>query len=191
MRTRRRPFPAVLIVIIILLAVPLTVPWAFHIGGRWTPLLNWSGSGKLITKSGTYPLYVSFFPSPHFSRLRLDGLRPTGGLQGTGVLYRSPGVAQQLKLSGTIYGAWRSTEDSVMQFRLLEWQILQTHQVRGYFDLYGRWQGPELVMDDRGAWGSVFRSGLKIEHASVTLAWVPYLSFEGVGASAPNSPARR
>lgn len=55
-----------------------------------------------------------------------------------------------------------------MQFRLLEWEILQPQRVQGYFDLYGRWQGPELVMDDRRAWGSVFRSGLKIEHASVT-----------------------
>jgi hypothetical protein len=24
-------------------------PWSFHIGGRWTPLLTWSGSGELVT----------------------------------------------------------------------------------------------------------------------------------------------
>jgi hypothetical protein len=32
--------------------VVLLDPWALHIGGRWTPLLTWSGSGKLHTKSG-------------------------------------------------------------------------------------------------------------------------------------------
>src|ERR1700758_1527080 len=42
-------------------------PWALHIGGRWTPLLTWQGSGKLVTKGGIeYPLWVSFFPSSHF-----------------------------------------------------------------------------------------------------------------------------
>ncbi|HYL93952.1 MAG TPA: hypothetical protein VEW69_12445, partial [Alphaproteobacteria bacterium] len=76
-------------------------PWSLHIGGRWTPLLYWSGSGNLITKGGAYPLYVSFFPSSHFSRLRLDGLRPTGGVQGSGWLCTSPGVMQYLELSGT------------------------------------------------------------------------------------------
>jgi hypothetical protein len=29
--------------------VALTCPWALHMGGRWTPLLYWSGSGKLAT----------------------------------------------------------------------------------------------------------------------------------------------
>jgi len=28
------------------LLAALTAPWSFHIGGRWTPLLYWSGSGK-------------------------------------------------------------------------------------------------------------------------------------------------
>jgi len=45
-------------------------PWSFHIGGRWTPLLYWSGSGKLVTKGGTYPFTrfeardALFFNSP-------------------------------------------------------------------------------------------------------------------------------
>jgi hypothetical protein len=65
-----------------------------------------------------YPLYVAFYPSAHFSRL--DGLRPTGGLQGTGSLCTSAGVVEALKLSGTVYGGWSSTNDALMEFRLLE-----------------------------------------------------------------------
>lgn len=168
----------------------VTSPWAFHIGGRWTPLLYWSGSGRLVTKSGTYPLYVSFFPASHFSHLHLDGRRPTGGVQGSGWLCTAPGVLQQLKLGGTIYGGWRSTAGSLMQFRLLEPKIFDVGQRQGYFDLYGRWQGPQLVMDDRGRWAGAFRSGLKIEHASVTFDWGHYSDFKTMCAQATNSPPR-
>ncbi len=162
----------------------LTSPWAFHIGGRSTPLLYWSGSGQLVTKTGTYPLYVSFFPASHFSRLQLDGLRPTGGLQGSASLCAAPGLIQPLKLSGTIYGSWRTTEGSLMTFRLLERKLFDTGQRQGYFDLYGRWQGQQLVMNDRGRYAGALRSGLRIERASVTLDWGGYADFKAACASA-------
>jgi hypothetical protein len=172
-------------------AIVVTDPWALHIGGRWTPLLYWSGSGKLVTKHGTYPLYISFFPSAHFSGLHSDGLRPTGGVQGSGWMCTSPGVTQYLKLSGTIYGGWRSTADSLMNFRVLEPTILDVGQRRGYFDLYGRWQGPQLVVNDRGSPGATFRSGLNIEHASVTLGWDRYSDFKARCARATNSESHQ
>lgn len=153
-------------------------PWALHIGGRWTPFLTWHGSGKLVTKGGTYPLYVSFYPSSHFSRLHMDGLRPTGGVQGYGYLCTSRGVTQRLNLSGTIYGAWRTTDGGLMSVRLLEPKIFDVGQRQGYFDLTGKWNGPELAMDSRTSVGSTFRSGVKIEHASVTLAWDDYSNFK-------------
>jgi hypothetical protein len=164
-------------------------PWAFHIGGRWTPFLTWQGYGKLVTKSGSeYPLYVYFFPASHFSRLHMDGLSPTGGVQGSAWLCTSRGETQRLTLSGTIYGGWRSTEGSLLGFRLLEPKIIDVGQRQGYFDLVGKWQGPELVMDDRGNTVSQFRSGLRIEHASVVLNWGSYSDFEAVCA---NYPGRR
>jgi hypothetical protein len=166
----------------------LTAPWSFHIGGRSTPFLFWSGYGILNTKGGTYPIYMSFYPSSHFSRLRMDGLRPTGGVRGTGALCTSRGVTQYLKLTGTIYNGWSSTEDSLLAFRLFEPKIFDVGQRQGYLNLYGRWQGPELVMDDRGEPGNMFRSGLKIEHASVNLDWTGYWSFKNICASATNLP---
>jgi hypothetical protein len=178
-------------VVVVYGVAALTSPWAFHIGGRWTPLLYWSGSGKLVTKGGTYPLYVSFFPSSHFSQLHLDGLRPTGGVQGSGSLCTSPGVMQTLKLSGTIYGGWRSTEGSLMAFRLLEPKIFDVGQRQGYFDLYGRWQGQELVMNDRGRYAGTFRTGLKIEQTSVTLSPIGYSDFKAACARATDSPPHR
>lgn len=170
--------------------VALLDPWALHIGGRSTPFLTWHGSGKLHTRSGIeYPLYVNFFPSSHFSRLHLDGKRPTGGLQGSAWLCTSPGVTQYLNLSGTTYGEWRSTEDSIVAWRLLERKIVDVGQRQGYFDLYGKWDGPKLVMDDRGRYSGTFRSGLRIERASVTLAWSNYSDFKAACANPKNLPA--
>ncbi|HJT71590.1 MAG TPA: hypothetical protein VJ731_15430 [Terriglobales bacterium] len=41
---------------------------------------------------------------------------------------------------------------------------------RGGFALFGRWQGQELVLDDAGEASVLFRTGFKIEQASVRLA---------------------
>lgn len=172
-------------------AMLLTSPWSLHIGGRLTPLLTWQGTGKLITKGGAeYPIYLYLFPSPHFSRLRLNGLRPTGGLQGEARLCTAPGVSERLKLSGTIYGGWSSTENSVMAFRLNEIKSFDVGQKQGYFDLSGRWQGQELVMDEHGAYAGQFRSGLRIENASVKLNWGSYSDFKAACANATKLPAR-
>ena len=163
----------------------ITAPWSFHIGGVSTPLLSWSAAGMLHAKSGNYPLYVFLYPYSHSSRLRLDGLRPTGGVQGIARLCTSRGVSRYLKMSGTIYNGWSSTEGSVISFRLLEWVLFNTRPTRGYFDLYGRWNGTQLVMDDRGSFAKTFRSGLNIDHASVTLDPGSYSDFKAACAAAP------
>ncbi len=171
---------AVLCIAVVYGVAIVTSPWAFHIGGRATPFLYWSGSGTLHAAGGTYPLYVLFFPSSHSSRLRLDGISPSGGLQGSGYLCTSRGTLERLDLSGTIYGGWRTTENSLMEFRLLQRRraIDTGGPRRGYFDLYGRWRGPELVMDDRGRIGGTFQNGARMDHASVTFDWGSYSDFK-------------
>ena len=158
----------------------VTAPWSFHIGGVPTPLLYWSGSGTLHTKGGDYPFYLLLYPSSSSSHLRLDGLSPSGGVQGSASLCTSRGVTQYLKLSGTIYNGWSTTEDALISIRLLEPKYFDVGQHRGYFDLYGRWRGQQLVMDHRGSWASTFRSGVKIEPVSVTLDRAGYSDFKAV-----------
>ena len=94
-------------------------------------------------------------------------------------------MTQYLKLSGTIYNGWSTTEDSLLSIRLLEQKYFDVGQHRGYFDLYGRWRGPQLVLDDRGAYASTFRSGVRIEHASVTLDRGSYPDFSAACATRP------
>jgi hypothetical protein len=188
MPTRRRhPVLVMLLIIVLLVCVPLTMPWAFHMGGRWTPLMWW-GYGRLVAKGGIdYPLFVTLYPSPHPSRLRLYGQRPTGGLQGSACLCTAPGAFQLLNLTGTIYDTWWSTAGSQVAFRLLERTIVNVGQKRaGFFDMVGHWNGPELVMEDRSSWSSPFRSGMRIEHASVDLRWSPFWSCKAACASVTN-----
>jgi len=84
---------AILLGIVIWLGVLVTIPRAFHIDGRSTPLLTWRGIGKLHAKGGIeYPLFA-----PHSSESRMDGLRATSGVRGNGI---SPGVTQPLELDG-------------------------------------------------------------------------------------------
>jgi hypothetical protein len=128
-------------------------------------------------------MYLLLYPAPHLSRLKLDGLRPTGGLQGSASICTSPGVILYLKLSGTMYNGWSSTEDSLISIRLLEPKYFDFGQRRGYFDLYGRWRGTQLLLDDRGAWASTFRSGVRIERASATLDRASYSDFQSACAS--------
>lgn len=163
----------------------ITAPWSFHIGGVPTPLLYWSGTGILHTKGGDYPFYLLLYPFGSSSRLRLDGLRPSGGLSGSASICTSRGVTQYLKLSGTIYNGWSTTEDAVISVHLLEQRLIDVGQGRGYFDLYGRWRGQQLVMDDRAAWAHTFRSGIRIEHASVTLDRGGYSDFSEPCANRP------
>jgi hypothetical protein len=172
-RGRFGVFGLLVCLLVVYAVVALLNPWALHIGGRWTPWLYWTGSGRLVTKTGSYPLLVTLFPAKHSSRLHVDGLRPTGGIRGNALLCTSPGVTQELDLSGTIYGGWWSTEGSLMDFRLLEHRsahgVIVGDSKRGYFNLLGYWHGAQLSMNDRGEWSTPFHSSLRIEHASVTL----------------------
>jgi hypothetical protein len=189
-KPRRRGFGLfglLLCVLAVYFVIALLNPWALRIGGRWTPLLCWTGTGTLSTNTGAYPIYITLYPGQHFSRLRLDGLRATGGISGTAVLCTSRDTTIPLKVSGSIYNGWKSTDGSLVDVRLLEYnnatQRLNGATNQGYFDLTGHWDGPQLEMNDRGAWSHSFRSGLRIQKASVTLTWGSKSDFEAACAS--------
>jgi hypothetical protein len=143
----------------------------------------WWGYGKLRTTAGEeYPLFIEFFPNVRVtSRLRLNGQRPTSGLRGTGWLCSAQGVMQRLDLSGDIYGAYLNTDGNQMEIRLLDARQFSINaQYRRYFDLSGRWHGPELVMQDDGGWERGFHPDPRDpkERASVTFNWGSYWDFK-------------
>jgi hypothetical protein len=176
-------YAAAAVVFVWALTVALN-PWALHIGGRSTPLLYWHGAGTVVSKDGkTYPLYVMFFPGRprgmHGSHRR-EGKSVSAHLGGTGWLCVAPGKMEKMKLSGTMYGGYASANDSLFSFRLLEWRkpFALNPPHRGFFDVGGQFEGPDLVMDRPNEQGIPLQSGLFIDHAAVTLRWETYEEFE-------------
>lgn len=158
-------------------------PWALHIGGQSTPLLYWHGAGSVLDKSGkTYPLYVSFWPGRPLKHSggRREGKGWSADLRGTGWLCVAPGSVERMDLSGTMYGGYSSDANSLLDFRLLEWRkaFAINPQKRGFFDVAGMWHDGNLVMDRPNEQGIAFKSGLFIDHATVTLRWAEYGAFE-------------
>ena len=159
-------------------------PWALHIGGRSTPLLYWHGTGTVVSKDGkTYPLYVSFWPgrpTGFSSGGRRNGKRKSADLSGTGWLCVAPGSVEKMKISGEMYGGYTSDTESLLSFRLLEWRkpFSINPPSRGFFDVAGEWQGPNLAMNRPGEQGIKFLSGLFIDNAKVTLHWADYDEFD-------------
>jgi hypothetical protein len=170
--------------VLLLALTALLAPWAYHIGGRWTPGVWW-GFGKLRTTAGDeYPLFIYFFPDVSTtSHLRLNGQRPTSGLHGGGWLCSAQGVMQRLDLSGDIYGTYLNTDGNQMAIRLLDARHVSINaQNRRYVDLYGRWHGQELVMQDDGGWERGFHPDPHNpnERAAVTFTWGSYWEFKDV-----------
>jgi hypothetical protein len=159
-------------------------PWALHIGGRPTPLLYWHGTGTALSKDGKmYPLYLSFFPGrPHGFHPggRREGKVVSARLTGTGWLCTAPGTVERMKVGGTMYGGYTSSDNSLFSFRLVEWRrpFSINPPNRGYFDLAGAWLGQELVMDRPGEQGLRLHSGPFIDHATVALHYANYEEFE-------------
>jgi hypothetical protein len=159
-------------------------PWALHIGGRSTPLLYWHGSGTVVTEGGkALPLYVSFWPGRPQGVSgggRREGKTVSSRLRGAGWLCVAPRTVERMELNGTMYGGYTSDSNSLLDFRLLEWRrpFSINPPNRGFFDLAGMWQGPELVMNRPNEQGVRFNSGLLVRHAVVTLRWTSYDDFE-------------
>ncbi|HUX44964.1 MAG TPA: hypothetical protein VMV57_09455 [Terracidiphilus sp.] len=159
-------------------------PWALRIGGRATPLLYWHGTGTVQAANGIkLPLYVTFWPGEPqgiHGGMRREGKRVSANLSGTGWLCVAPGQVERMDLSGTMYGGYTDSANSLFAFRLLEWQkpVQVNYKYRGFFDVAGMWHGQELVMDRKNQQGIKFKSGLFVDHATVTLHWASYGEFE-------------
>ena len=141
--------------------IALITPWAFHMGGRFTPMY-WSGTGMLVAKNGAYPLYVLFYPA--------DG---SNTLHGWGSLCISQNMIVPLDVHGDVGKVWWSLDDAPMEISLSEPYTARESFFAGYrgggITLLGRWHGSELVLHTEGYMLTTFRSGFNLEGASVTL----------------------
>lgn len=120
-------------------------PWAFNIGGRFTPLTQWTGYGRLQSSTGaSYGLYVRFFLTPY------HGSSVGGGtnLRGNALLCTPRGITYNYDLHGNVKNAWTTTEGKSTNLYL---GVTKGEKLLRGFDLDGVWRGGELVLDDKGS----------------------------------------
>jgi hypothetical protein len=159
-------------------------PWALHIGGRSTPLLWWHGSGTVMGKNGkSYPLYLSFMPGRprgFHGAGRREGKHVSAHLDGSAWICTGPGQIRRLSVSGTLYGGYTSSDNSLFDFRLLDYvkPFSFRQPNRGFFDLAGTFQGRELVLDRPNEQGIPFNKSLFLDNATAKLDWSSYGQFK-------------
>jgi hypothetical protein len=140
-------------ILILLFTTLLINPWATHMGGRWTPALTWHGVGKLQSTSGAnYGLFLEVtvdLPSGRHS----SGMGSRDNLQGTAKLCTPQGDVYPLRVTGDLKHAWLDAAGKPVSFSL---RSLKDAQPRLNFDLYGSWQGQDLVLADKGSMAMSF-----------------------------------
>jgi hypothetical protein len=126
-------------------------PWAARVGGRSTPLGEWTGYGQVeATNGGRYVLFTHLEAGMLFGT-KGTGRRGGGGgfggiddLQGTAKLCTESGVTYTFDLAGKVK-AWWSTDGASTKIRL-------THgspaRLPSGWDVafHGAWRGPELEL---------------------------------------------
>jgi len=159
-------------------------PWSLHIGGRSTPLLNWHGAGTVTGKNGkSYQLYISFWPGRpqgFHGGSRRNGKTASAQLDGNGWICTDPGQIRRLDLSGTLYGGYINSDNSIFEFRLIDYTqpFHMRRSNRGFFDLAGGFRGGELILDRPYEQGVPFDNLLFLDNATGTFHWSGFEEFE-------------
>jgi len=139
----------------LLLIYAVFVPWAFFLGGRFHVLAYWQGWGRLHSKtSGDYVLFVRFYPTPGGAH------SPGNWVRGVAYLCTPRGEHFQLRLGGGMGKHLKlSTDGEAMHLYMYNrpwFYAFSPADDRPGLDLHGRWQNPNLVMDDGGSISRAF-----------------------------------
>lgn len=145
---------ALLLGIVVLLGVmALVAPWGFYMGGHFHIVPQWTGWGQIHSRvAGDYALLVSF--SPKTGR----GLGLTH-VSGNGWLCTPRGEQYKLRLGGD-FGKPSGTDLQGKSAHLYmnNYTVLSSSTAPS-LDFRGRWNNPDLVLDDQGSLNRAFDPG--------------------------------
>ena len=145
-RRRRHRWLRLLVLLIIVLAVVYIglTPWALHIGGRWTPLTEWTGFGPVHgSNGGRYALLIQMRGSIETNSGKGTGsdcsFTGCDNISGTVQLCTESGAVYHFSLGGEVH-TWLSTDGARTTL------VLDDGKTRLPFPVYldGRWHGPVL-----------------------------------------------
>ena len=153
----------------------LLAPWAFFMGGHFHLNPKWSGWGRMHSNtSGDYAIYISISPSFGRGRSLTD-------IAGKGVLCTQRGGNYSLSVAGSFQeGSAANLQGRTVTLYPHNYNPKATGHNDPSLEFRGRWNEPDLVLDDEGSLNTAFdadgrvakknqaRSGIN-ERVSLTL----------------------
>jgi hypothetical protein len=135
----------VLIVIVVALCVYiLPTPWAFHMGGTFSPLGEWDGYGLVRASNGGHYLLYTHLRGGIVNNHGQAGCSLTGcdSLVGSAQLCTQGGHHYTFELTGAVHG-WYTTNGSPTTINLSGGTPQRLPEVVAF---HGTWHGPELPL---------------------------------------------
>ena len=145
-----------LVVMVLMAAGVLSAfsPWSFFIGGRFTPLAQWTGYGKMHSAGGDYGLFLRL--AHHQSDDLAGAIAAKPNLRGSAILCTPQGEKYEYLVEGSVRNAWLQTEGRPTGLKLVT--LDREPQLRGLGlesnDLRGIWRHGNLVLEHPGSMSS-------------------------------------
>jgi hypothetical protein len=133
----------------------LFAPWSFFLGGRFHVFPVWQGIGHMQASSGDYVLSFWISPAPGGRTFNLPYFT------GWGYLCTPRGEQFKLRVTGGMHertGIDSNGKEMHLSLQRRPWYyaFVGTWDHRPRLDLRGRWQNPDLVMEDGGSLSQAF-----------------------------------
>jgi len=160
-------FLLLLLAAVIAVFLVFAAPWAFYMGGRFHAIPMWQGLGRIHSNSagGDYMLYVWFWPDSG----RLRGLVY---VKGNARLCTPTGENFNLTLGGNFdKPAAVDLNGQRVSLYMHNLSVVDRNLGRDlapHLELRGKWNNPDLVLDDQGSIARSFGGDAKLypPHAS-------------------------
>ena len=159
---RRKSGPGCVVQVLGVLALGVVVtlgtkavftPWGFYMGGHFHIIPSWTGWGQMHSKlAGDYALFVNFSPETG------KRLGPTH-ISGNAVICTPRGEQYKLRLSGD-FGKPSGTDLQGKSAHLyMNNYSMFSGSTAPSLDFHGRWNNPDLALDDHGSLNRAFDPG--------------------------------
>ena len=149
---KRHGFLGLLVVLLIVILVQVLIaPWAFHIGGSFTPLGNWTGAAQGKAPNGdryAVQLDLQMYLLNDHPCSQLGGC---DDFHGTMTVCTKAGRYTLQNMSGKV-GGWLSTDGQTMRFSFAPGRNNKDYHLLGQVigDMQGVWHGKVYQATDEG-----------------------------------------
>jgi hypothetical protein len=145
-------------VVVMLAVYVITAPWAFYMGGHFHINPQWAGWGRMHSNlAGDYILYVQISPGKASSHYRA-----VPHISGQGFLCTPLGERYKLRLGGDFDKASGTDLQGKSAYLYMNNYTVLSSSTAPSLEFRGKWNNPDLVLDDHGSLTRAFDPGGKL-----------------------------